>query len=92
MSVTVNGKPAELTKLSDGRYRVQTEGISAHELDETFDIILTTKSGTATATLSPLSYVNGALASPPSPETVAAVCALYYYYDAAAKYRMAHGY
>ena len=89
-TVTLGGNALETEQLSDGRYRVQITGISAHLLGKTYTLKVTTDNGTATVKVSALSYVQGILNS----ETYAsnevacnAAASIYCYYKAAYAYK-----
>lgn len=86
-SATIDGKAAEVTVLSDGRYLVKSEGISAHKLGVMRTFVLTTDHGTASARVCPISYVNSILVSSQSEAAQYGVCALYAYYEAAINYK-----
>ena len=85
----------ECAKRNDGRYWVRIKGIAAHKLSKIYYIKVTTEHGTATLTLSALSYVNSALANyndTNDPDLTArnAVAAIYAYSQAADAYKAAH--
>ncbi len=89
LKVTIDGKNATVKK--DGnRFYVQTSGISAHKLGEVHTIVATTDHGTATITVSALSYVDTVLkATTVSAAAKNAVAAIYCYYEAVMAYRAA---
>ena len=88
-SVTVDGKSATVTPKS-GMYMIEIQNISAHELSTTHTVVVTTANGTATITVSALSYVYRLLEVYPT-DTVAknAAVAIYRYSLAADAYKQA---
>ena len=86
-SFTVDGKPAEATVQSDGRYLVKISGISAHLLGNTYNVVATTKSGSATVKVSVMSYVKTMMDYYKDSAHLDAAASLYYYYDAANAYK-----
>ena len=92
VTATIDGAPAEVTYMGEGRFMAQTEDISAHLLDEEHVVCFTTKTGTVTVATSPLGYIHEVLEKSSKQETIDAVCALYHYYKATKEYRDAHGY
>ncbi len=81
-SVTVDGN-AYTAKKTGGRYVVVIPNISAHQLIVSHTIELTTTKGTATVTVSALSYVKGALDYYTDADPQNAMAAIYAYSKAA---------
>ena len=73
-----------------GRYQVSVLNIPAHQLSETYTINAVTDNGTASITLSALSYVNSMLNAYTSTSAVNAAAAIYAYSQAADAYKNAH--
>ena len=86
VSATVNGKDAEVEKLSDGRYRVAVRDIAAHRLGDMANVTLTTAAGSTNVTVSAMSYVKACLDAPADTDETRAMMALYGYYKEAAAY------
>ena len=75
-------------KQKDGRYKVTIPNISAHQLGDAYTITASTTNGTATCTLSALSYVYAVLDGNSYDKTAKnAVSSLFKYYDDTIKYR-----
>ena len=74
-------------KQADGRYKVTIPDISAHQLGDTYTITAETTNGTATCSLSALSYVYAVLNENSDNTAKNAVSSLYIYYDATLNYR-----
>ena len=89
LSFMLDGQPVEPADYSDGRYAILVSNIPAHRLDDRHTVTVTTASGAATMSLSPLSYVR-ALLKDNIPIYSNAVASLYYYYKAAEDYRDGH--
>ena len=78
-SVTVDGAAAETDEKS-GRYVVKIPGISAHQLGTAHQISVETENGTASVTVSALSYVDSMLKAYEGREDAEnAACSLYWY-------------
>lgn len=91
VTVTVNGETTAATLSSDGRYRVITPGISAHQLGDAYKVEITTTNSTSTVNVSAMSYVYACLNKTSADETLTnAVAALYKYYQAADAYKIAN--
>ncbi len=93
IKITKDGEATSFTavKQSDGRYLISIPNISAHHLGETYVITTITANGTATCSLSALSYVyavlnSGDLSDSDNSVQNNAVSALYKYYAASVKY------
>lgn len=87
VTVTVNGKAATATKLSDGRYQVTVKNISAHQLGDKYTIAIKTTKGTSTFEASALSYAYECISAPIDDSELFAMSALYRYYLAAINYK-----
>ena len=74
-------------KQADGRYKVTIPDISAHQLGDIYTITAETTNGTATCSLSALSYVYAILDGSSNNTSKNAVSSLYIYYDATLNYR-----
>lgn len=75
-------------KQSDGRYKVTIPNISSHQLGDTYVITAATENGTATCSLSALSYVYAVLDDSNSDNTAKnAVSSFYKYFNSTIKYR-----
>ena len=74
-------------KQADGRYKVTIPDISAHQLGDKYTITAETTNGTATCSLSALSYVYAILDVSSDNAAKNAVSSLYIYYDATLNYR-----
>ena len=74
-------------KQADGRYKVTIPDISAHQLGDMYTITAETTNGTATCSLSALSYVYSILDGNSNNTAKNAVSSLYIYYDATLNYR-----
>ena len=85
LNFAVDGEIAEGKLMSDGRYMVVVPAIPAHRLGKTYTVTAKTDSGTATAKVSALSYVQGMLASSPNQVRANAMAALYSYFKAASE-------
>ena len=92
LSAAVDGNSAAAKKQPDGRWLVQIEDISAHQLSKMYGVEVQTTTGTASVQVSVLSYVDAILSSNMDARYKEAVSALYYYYRAAMDYRNAHNY
>ena len=90
VSATVNGTAADVSVTDDGRYAVEVNGISAHQLGSTYRVVLTTENGSAALRVSALSYVQGTLASTENAIYLNAVCSIYAYAAAAQAYKQNH--
>ena len=89
-TVTVDGNDYTATK-TGGRWVVVIPNISAHELIDSHTIVLTTAKGTATVTVSALSYVKGALDYyTEDADSQNAMAAIYAYSKAAQDFKAAH--
>jgi hypothetical protein len=86
---TVDGSPVVMVKQRTRSY-VQTPDYTAHQLDERHDVIVRSKSGTASVSVSPLDYVHAAIGAGCDSNTRNAAAAIYYYYQAAQAYRATH--
>ncbi len=89
-TVTLDGETYTATKQSDGRYLVEIPNIGAHLLGTTYTIVATTDNGTATVTVSALSYVRSILNSSTYANDATAknaACAIYAYCAAAKAYK-----
>ncbi len=87
---TQKGKTATsytAVKQSDGRYKVTIPNISAHQLGDKYTITAVTSSGTASCSLSALSYVYAILDGSSDKTAKNAVSALCRYYEATINYR-----
>ena len=73
-----------------GRYAVVIPKISAHKLTESHTIAVTTEHGTATVTVSALSYVKGLLGYDTDADSQNAMAAIYAYSEAAQDYIATH--
>ncbi len=73
-----------------GRYAVVIPKISAHKLTESHTIAVTTEHGTATVTVSALSYVKGLLDYDTDADSQNAMAAIYAYSEAAQDYIATH--
>lgn len=91
IAVTVDGAAYTPVRQADGRYLVSIRNISAHQLGDSHEIVITTASGSATVTASAMSYVNAVLNPNQSANIRNAAAALYNYYKAAMDYRAANG-
>ena len=92
-TVTLDGETYTATKQDDGRYLVEIPNIGAHLLGTTYTIVATTDNGTATVTVSALSYVRSILNSSAYADDATAknaACAIYAYCAAAKTYKDAH--
>ena len=87
VTVTVDGKAAKATKLSDGRYQVTVNNIAAHQLGDTHTVAIKTTKGTSTFEASALSYAYECVTDPTDDSELYAMCALYKYYTAAIYYK-----
>ena len=74
-------------KQADGRYKVTIPDISAHQLGDMYTITASTTNGTATCSLSALSYVYAVLSGNSDKAAKNAVSSLYIYSDATLNYR-----
>ena len=75
-------------KQADGRYKVTIPDISAHQLGDMYTVTAETTNGTATCSLSALSYVYAVLNGSSNDKNAKnAVSSLYIYYDATLNYR-----
>ncbi|MGX8706742.1 MAG: hypothetical protein ACSW8J_09200, partial [bacterium] len=90
LTAKVDGEDAALTRMSDGRYRVEVLDIRAHNQDRTLNIEIQTDSGMASVQVSVLSYVRSMLNKDNNKNYHECVSALYHYYRTAADYRAAH--
>lgn len=86
-SFTVDGQATVPKKMSDGRYRVDISGISAHKLGNTYTVVATTENGSATVKVSAISYVNTMYETYSDDCYRNAAASLYKYYDAARTYK-----
>ncbi|WP_295078977.1 CotH kinase family protein [Ruminococcus sp.] len=91
VTVTINkdGEPASYksVKQSDNRYKITIPNISAHKLGYTYSVTAATSDGTATCSVSALSYIYAILNSDSYDDTAKnAVSSFYNYYDATMKY------
>ncbi len=88
VTITIDGKAATATKLSDGKYQITIPNISADQLGDIHTIAIKTTNGTSTYKLSALTYsYNSINSSSTSVEKYNAACALYEYYKAAMAYK-----
>jgi hypothetical protein len=88
-SASVDGSPVVMIKQKTRSY-VQTPDYTAHQLDERHDVIVRSKSGTASVSVSPLDYVHAAIGAGCDSNTRNAAAAIYYYYQAAQAYQATH--
>ena len=88
-TVTVGDQSYTATK-TGGRYVVVIPKISAHQLINPHTIVFTTTNGTATVTVSALSYVKGALNYYSDADSQNAMAAIYAYSKAAQDFIAAH--
>ena len=58
LTVTIDGKVAELEKFSDGVYIVYTDGVSVKNFDKTYTFVLTDANGSQTLTYSVNAYAS----------------------------------
>ena len=87
LTVKVNGEDYTATAVN-GRYEVRIPGISAHQLGNSFTVVATTEHGTATVTISALSYVAGGMTSyAANPVAMDAMASIYAYAKAAEAYK-----
>ena len=88
----VDGESVSCERGKDGRWCVRIENIAAHKLSEDYTVTVITDNGTATVTVSALSYVNSALNyyGRNNAKAVNAVMAIYRYSKAADAYKAAH--
>ncbi len=87
LTVTLDGEDYTATAVS-GRWEVRIPGISAHQLGRPFTIVATTEHGTATVTISALSYVAGGMTSYAAyPVAMDAMASIYAYAKAAEAYK-----
>ena len=88
-AVTVGNQTYTATK-TGGKYVVMIPKISAHKLIDSHTIAFTTTNGTATVTVSALSYVKGALDYYSDDDSQNAMAAIYAYSKAAQDFIAAH--
>ena len=93
-SFTVTVDDNAVTPLTEnGRYVVRIPNVAAHLLSTTHEIVVTTDSGTATVSVSALSYVKAMLDNYTGEDDgfkLAAAAAIYQYSKAADDYKLAH--
>ena len=88
IAVTVNGDPVTVVKQNDGRRRITISNISAHQLGDTYSVSITSDNGTASYSVSALSYVYAVISSNDFDELAKdAVSSLFAYYNATMEYR-----
>ena len=88
-SASVDGSPVVMIRTRARAY-VQTPDYTAHQLDERHDVIVSSNSGQAFVSVSPLDYVHAAIRAGCDSATRNAAAAIYYYYQAAQAYRATH--
>lgn len=90
VTATMGGNAIDCVKQSDGRYRIEISGISAHKLGDVYSVTVNA-GGECTVAVSALSYVNTVLNSDSSvfdnDTAHYAVTALYNYYAATINYK-----
>ena len=87
----MDGETVRCTQDDQGRWFVRIENVSAHELSSDRTVTVTTDNGTATVTVSALSYVNSALNHyEDDAEAQNAAMAIYRYAKAADAYKAAY--
>ena len=88
-----DAEEVKVDKVSDKEYRVRIPNIMAHELGGTYNVDITTNSGTFTVKVSGLSYVHAILNNTALRTTnnLNAVISLYDYYAATKAYTEKEG-
>ena len=90
VTATLDGNTVDCVKQKDGRYRIEISGISAHKLDDVYDITVSA-GGDCAISVSALSYVNTVLNSENdvfnNDTAHYAVTSLYNYYAKAMNYK-----